>query len=183
MVSLKPYKKENDWWSTLHILPLYALCKQVNLHIFDTKYKINTYNKYSTRYDKCVSIWSWPPSAKRITRLKPSYSIWKNFLRWHLFNIMFSFKNISTTKTCRQRRSRSRSKINDVTTGEIVLNSILRKHRLKKIGGQNLSAGKEIEVAILWIQATQTCLQRRLRLASHVLNTFSSCNFSQLYTV
>jgi hypothetical protein len=46
-VSLKTYcyTKGNTWWSTLHILPLYVLWKQVNfvkLHIFDTKHKINT---------------------------------------------------------------------------------------------------------------------------------------------
>jgi hypothetical protein len=35
------------------------LWKQVNfvkLHIFHTKHKINTYNEYLTRSDKCVSI-------------------------------------------------------------------------------------------------------------------------------
>ena len=77
-VSFKPYTKGNAWWSSLHILPHYALCKQVNfvkLYIFDTKHKINTYNEYLTRSDKCVSIWSWPPSARRITWLKPSYKV------------------------------------------------------------------------------------------------------------
>ena len=57
-VSLKSYTLGNARWSTLHILPLYALWKQVHfvkLHIFDTKQKINTYNDYLTRSDKCVS--------------------------------------------------------------------------------------------------------------------------------
>ena len=52
----------NAWWSTLDILALYfSLWKQVHLvklHIFDTKHKINTYNKYLTLSDKGPITWS-----------------------------------------------------------------------------------------------------------------------------
>ena len=55
-------------FTVLPFYSFYAYWKQVNfvkLHIFDTKHKINTYNEYLTRSDKCVSIWNSPPSARR----------------------------------------------------------------------------------------------------------------------
>ena len=46
--------------------------RKIALHILSTKHKPN---EYLTRSVDCVAIWNWPPSVKRITRLKSSYTL------------------------------------------------------------------------------------------------------------